>query len=580
MARNYGGLSPYYTAAENTLEQYVPLPFQEMMVASNAIQQRGDKILEQQATTDSMLANIEALAPEHKNYITNVANNFRESQSKLLDKYNGNASDPEFIRESRKAIMQAASDPNFRTVLSANERLKMNDKIARQMAAEGKLYINPEFTGVNADGRLTDEVGNVEYVNTLDKLKEQYSTAYQTMVNDNKGTISNADALNNVKNNTISMLQSQSPEFTRLQQAYMQQGMTQAQANQKIASDISGLDNQFQVKRERDGQYYNYQLALRQDARQAQSHAMQMKEMKAKLAALTGNGQPLTPSGTFVEGAISAQDLNKDKLDLVKEFSKHIDAKGNLSIINKTLQSGAFGTTSGRTLTTNQIAGRNVNDTLKYLREELGWGPKQGSARQVAQAYEKMVKSDNLAPVTYVPGQASIYNGLDRTFGNNFSGAYYYEDGKRKKADDPKIVAELEKNKALLGLSNTNGGSVIFRSQKEGVPVTITVPMDNKTKNILGNTLKIGNILTAYKDNESLQKAVKSNPNQFLVSRNNENYAPRITSNGLRYAQVNENGDFVRGSDKNLNYLPDELVQARINHEYGLLDVNLESTFK
>lgn len=581
MARNYKDLSPYYTAAENTLEQYVPLPFQEMMAASTAIQQRADKIMEQQAATDSMLANIEALAPEHKNYITNVASSFRDTQAKLLDKYNGNASDPEFIRESRKAIMQAASDPNFRTILSANERLKMNDKIARQMAAEGKLFINPEFRGVDNNGRLIDDVGNVEYVNTLDKLKEQYATAYQTMVNDNKGTISNATALNNVKANAMEMVKNQSPEFLRLHQAYMQQGMNAQQASQKIASDLAGLDNQFQVKNERDNQYYNYQLALRQDARNAQTHALQISKLKAELAGLTGQGQQgLTPSGTFIEGAISAKDLNKDKLSLISQFRKHLDSKGNLDIKEKVLQSGAFGAHATQKLTTNQIAGRNVNETLKYMRNELGWGNRQGSAKQVADAYEKMVRSDNLAPITYVPGQSSVYNGLERTFGTNLSGAYYYEDGKRKKADNPELIAELEKNKALLGLSSSNGGSVVFRSTKDGVPVTITVPMDYNTKRILGNTLQIGNILTDYSDNESLSKAVKANPEAFKIYKDNIPYAPRITANGLRYARLDEDNQFVRDANKNMIYLPDELVKARIDHEYGLLDERLLGTYK
>lgn len=597
MARNYGGLSPYYTAAENTLEQYVPLPFQEMMAASTAIQQRADKIMEQQAATDSMLANIEALAPEHKNYITNVANSFRDTQAKLLDKYNGNASDPEFIRESRKAIMQAASDPNFRTILSANERLKMNDKIARQMAAEGKLFINPEFRGVDANGRLIDDVGNVEYVNTLDKLKEQYATAYQTMVNDNKGTISNATALNNVKANAMEMVKNQSPEFLRLHQAYMQQGMNAQQASQKIASDLAGLDNQFQVKNERDNQYYNYQLALRQDARNAQTHALQISKLKAELAALSGQGQQgLTPSGTFIEGAISAKDVNKDKLNLISMFRQQLDSKGNLKQVDRVKDkqatysylnssssvagSGANSTQLFKSSGSNTKNNKTAYETLQYMRNELGWANKQGSAKQVADAYEKMVRSDNLAPITYVPGQSSVYNGLERTFGTNLSGAYYYEDGKRKKADNPELIAELEKNKALLGLSSSNGGSVVFRSTKDGVPVTITVPMDYNTKRILGNTLQIGNILTDYSDNESLQKAFKSNPEAFTIYKDKIPYAPRITANGLRYARLDEDNQFVRDANKNMIYLPDELVKARIDHEYGLLDERLLGTYK
>lgn len=601
MARNYNTLSPYYTAAENTLEQYVPLPFQEMMAASNAIYQRGEAIENQKLAADSLINNVEALSSEHRNYVNQRSKGFRDEASKLLEEYGGNAADPEYIRRTKQLIMQYANDNNFKTITSANEKLRFNDKIARQMRAEGKLYVRPQFKGIDDKGNLTDQVGEIEYVNTLDKLKEEYKIAWQSMENNNRGTITNAANIKRQNERVMNSLANQSPEFQKLAQAYVEQGMSVEQALNQVKSDVIGLQGQYGIRSERDNSYYSYQLALRNDARQAEEHRYKIAGLKQQLLQSQGVPQTNPLQGTLVQGAISAKDLNKDKQELATAFRKQIGKDGNLDVkmvspdVNTNTYSPTGATLGTKHNTTGRITddrkalgGRSAMEALNYMRAELGWptkGKKAGSAKQVVDAFERMVKNDNVAPVAYVPGNSSVYNGIERTFGSNFSGATYYKDGEKLKADDSKIIAELEKNKQFAGLSFVNGGSALFKSVSDGKPVTIAVPLDNQTKQVMRSNLHIASIQNEFNDNTQLLKAIKRNPRNFVSQQPDGYYAPRLTGNGLMYAKVKTDGsgnivDFERDSNNQIKYMDGAIPQQEMLREYNLLDSHLSNIYR
>src|SRR5882757_7228209 len=109
-------ITQYSTPVQNTLEQYIPLPLDQIYKAGQAIQQRADQ---NQAVNDqfqSGLSSMEALAPSHRDYIKNYVSQYRQAQTNLLDKYKNNEADPDYIRESRRINMQYAADPNLRII--------------------------------------------------------------------------------------------------------------------------------------------------------------------------------------------------------------------------------------------------------------------------------------------------------------------------------------------------------------------------------------------------------------------------------------------------------------------------------
>lgn len=604
--RNFNALSPYYTAVDNTLEQYVPLPFQEMMAASNAIYQRAEENQNQVFAADNLIANVEALSPEHRNYVQGRGQSFRQESSALLDQYGGNAADPEFIRKSRQLIRQYANDNNFKTIGSANEQLRMNDRIAREMRAKGQLYTRPQFSGVDANGNLTDQVGEISLVNTLDKLRGEYEVAWKSMENNNRGTISNAANINRLNKRVMDSLANQSPEFQQLAAAYMEQGMSPQQAATQIQSDITGLQGQYGIRSERDNGYYSFQLALRQDARQAQSHAMNMRLMSQQL-----NPQQSTAplKGNVIEGAISNVDLNKDKLDMVKNFRKNIDENGNLKAAkarNRT-DSGNYVTAGsptsmspGQPFQSNagRSQGRTSMEALNYMRDELGWaksGRGSGSAKQVADAYEQLLRNDNMAPTVYVPSNPTVYNNLDKQFGNNMSGATYYIDGKQKHADKDDIIKQLEDSKAFLGISagktsqGSPDGALKYRAYVDKKPVIVEVPLPSAMRTMIGENIKFGKLIQSNIDNKGIKSNILRGDTDLVQVIGQDYFAPRRTANGLRFAKINpkmdNNGrmtdfDFSRDGNNQLQYIPDQLIQQKLHSEYNALDNLLEYQYK
>ena len=147
MARNN-----WFTAIEQTLPEYVPLPMQMLAQASQAMQTRQDTNMANIDAVGTGLASIEARLSGHKQYVDNLTNNYRQEVDSLLTKYNNNATDPQFARDFNRIKTKYANDRNLSTITLANEAAKRNDAIAANLAAEGRLYINPQGTGLDAQG--------------------------------------------------------------------------------------------------------------------------------------------------------------------------------------------------------------------------------------------------------------------------------------------------------------------------------------------------------------------------------------------------------------------------------------------
>jgi len=69
---------------QNTLEQYIPLPFQEMMQAGQAYQQRGDAVEQKQQEVELGLSSMEALAGEHQKFRDSFVNDYRKKSTEIL----------------------------------------------------------------------------------------------------------------------------------------------------------------------------------------------------------------------------------------------------------------------------------------------------------------------------------------------------------------------------------------------------------------------------------------------------------------------------------------------------------------
>src|SRR5690606_5214477 len=321
--------NPWFSAAEQTLPEYVPLPMQELFQAGQVLQNRYDENLANIDAVGTGLASIEARLPGHKEYISNLSSDYRNKTSELLDKYGGNAADPQFQREFSRIKDQFVNDRNLPTILMANEAAKRNEEIAARMAAEGKLFVNPRGTGVDTQGNIINDVGQIRGINTLDNLANRLKIAANTKT-EVGNLITNRPALEQAQKEIAQSLEMGSPEFADLKQAYIDRGMSSDQADNQIIQDIQRLAGQYAISEETNWNKLREARASRAEARENQLHQLRLRAMAKELS--EGNGSGLSNlKGVPLKGLISATDLNKDKVNLVKNFRKHIGDDGNLN---------------------------------------------------------------------------------------------------------------------------------------------------------------------------------------------------------------------------------------------------------
>lgn len=281
--------NPWFSAAEQTLPEYVPLPMQELFQAGQVLQNRYDENLANIDAVGTGLASIEARLPGHKEYVSKLSSDYRNKTSELLDKYGGNAADPQFQREFSRIKNQFVNDRNLSTILMANEAAKRNEEIAARMAAEGKLFVNPKGTGVDAQGNIVNDVGQIRGVNTLDNLAKRLerAAATTTEVGD---LITNRPALEQAQKEIAQSLAMGSPEFMDLKQAYIDRGMSPDQADNQIIQDIQRLSGEYAVSEKTNIPKLNFERQLRQDAFDRAIRSAQLK------ASLTPEGQQSSPN--------------------------------------------------------------------------------------------------------------------------------------------------------------------------------------------------------------------------------------------------------------------------------------------
>lgn len=297
--------NPWFNSVEQTLPQYIPLPFNELMAAGQQLQQRYDTNLAGLDQTATGLASIEARLPGHRQYVSDFTNRFRTEADELLSKYNYNAADPQFSRELTRLRSRYTNDPNLRTILMANEADKRNSELAAKMAAEGRLFINPQARGIDDQGRLINDVGQVRGVNTLDQYRERLKMASQART-EQGNMITNRPALEQAQSEIMSAYQSNAPEIQDLRQAYLTQGLTPERAEQQVQQDLQRLSGEYAVEEGTNWQKMNFMASERDRV-----------ERRALAAAKAKAEQEGSPSGPYF---VSTQSISSDGKALLPEI--------------------------------------------------------------------------------------------------------------------------------------------------------------------------------------------------------------------------------------------------------------------
>lgn len=197
--------NPYFSAVQQSLPEYIPMPLNELAAAGQVIQNRYDTNIQQLDQLAQGIGSIQAYLPGHREYVQNYANNFNKESEALLEKYNNNAADPNFGRDLRRLTMKYTNDPNIRTIQQANALYLQKQEDIRNLSVDGKRFIDSNInpTGIDSQGNLIADVGSVRATNFHDDLRTMFRDTLQATINDGRGRISNETAVANTIENLM-----------------------------------------------------------------------------------------------------------------------------------------------------------------------------------------------------------------------------------------------------------------------------------------------------------------------------------------------------------------------------------------
>lgn len=329
MARN-----EWFTAVEQTLPEYVPLPMDRLFQAGQLIQNRFDTNMQALNDVGTGLSSIEARLPGHREYVNTLANNYRQESQDLLDRFGGNASDPQFQREFNRIKNKYSSDRNLSTIALANEAAKRNSEIAAKLSAEGKMFVNPQVTGLDANGNLVSDVGQIRQVNTLDDWSERLKIAAGT-TSEEGNYITNKTSLDTAKKQIQDAIKAGSPEVLDLVQAYETRGMSRDQALNQVAQDAKRLSGEYAESTKTNWQKLTFEESVR--ARK-EANAIARAKLAAASAGSSGGSNTLGGNGLYFvptaerssdRSAVIAQTTRVHNLDMP------LAGRGNANINTK-----------------------------------------------------------------------------------------------------------------------------------------------------------------------------------------------------------------------------------------------------
>lgn len=341
-------INQYSNPVQNTLEQYIPLPFDTLMRAGAATQQRYNAAEDLDTSTLSGIASTETRAAGYKNFVQSTLSNYKNDMSGLIDKYNGRLDDPQFQREQKQVINKYKNDPNWQVIKTGNENIKLDQDIAAKLRAEGKLVINPakSFTGADDRGNLLDYTPGVKEVNTLDNWENAYKIAHGSMQFDGSGYDTNKNSLNAARTAILGQIKTGAPEVRDLIQAYTEQGLTPEQAQSAIVNSIDTLTNKYGVVKQRNAGYFN-DILQREQMNQNLKIAMMNDETrreneKLKAAAKLGKAKPESVVNTPYAVPVNNETFKAGKDNLLGYVSERSSLPINQPIKSAQTFSGKY----------------------------------------------------------------------------------------------------------------------------------------------------------------------------------------------------------------------------------------------
>jgi len=544
-------ISKYTNPVQNTLEQYVPLPFQEMAQAGAAIQQRGDLAEQQQMQVETGLGSMEALAPGYSQFRNKFVTDYKTQASALLDKYKGNTSDPDFIRESKRMNLTFAADPRLQTIKQGNELIKSQQKIAQELAAKGVKFIDPNrnFTGVDQNGNLIAPTGSIRGTNFDEDITKSFLQIRDNMIDNGKGWKTNKGNLDRLAGNYAANLET-NPVTKDAIDYYTQQGYNPQQARQAALGLVKQAytDN---LRTDRDYAYDQLQLAYAREGRERYEFN---ETLKAKAAAKKSQGM----TGLVPEvSAIDPKNLNKDLISGVDNVLENLNSAGGLrksqvvtvadTPANRAKYAGKFTETNkyssvsagtgaapsviGKELRLNQGVKPNGDynpdhiELLKTAREQLGSLAKSSSSKSgyladktVLQRYKDFLKADNAAYTFWNTQSGDQLKQLDNVYvgtkGEKLANATLIDsEGKMIKTANKKFDMADYDGFSFSGISAMSTGDfpngaikVSAIDKKNGKIVQFLKPLDPQTASFFTVSNKGYRALTAGKSNQDIAK--------------------------------------------------------------------------
>jgi len=588
-------INEYSSPVNNTLEQYVPLPLQSMYQAAQAIQSRGDLAQAQNDQVQTGLSSAEALAPAHKDFINQFANDYRSQQGALLDKYHGNTSDPMYEQEARRLNMQFAADPRLQVIKSANEALKKKQSIKDELDAKGIKYIdsNPNFTGKDSQGNFLSNPGDLRATNFDQNINNAFKDKEHIMKSDGRH-MSNIDALNTVRQsyyNQDGTLNTNSQDVQEGINYYKQQGLNDDQAIAKVKNHIDAGMGYLQQS--------NDPLYMEQQKLDWEKWKFN-KEEEDKKKALLGTSTPpfqlldyskaITPTGKGSDG--QDQSTPNSQLSLqVQKILDGLDDKGNLNHGSRFIEdtpenrakfkdavpvdyssnkSGLSSLGIGSANTKLQVPGgydENEVNTLATARKLLGYSPGHGTAKQVLTEYKNLISDFDRANYKVTSTDNKKLNDVMADVARrqiSTGEVYKLTNGQLAKVTDPKELDEIQtssssdntkdnevKNIQIAGISPKTLGPLNGFTQFSNKGTNYYSPLPDQIQQKFTGSKSIENYIQDF-DPKNLQEVkvnVGGKPQTILTNPNQEPIPYAIAGHVGRMIpfKQNQNGKLAGG---------------------------------
>lgn len=250
----------------------VPLPFQELLMAGDAMQRRWDynKMLMNDAYTkiaDTATRNVEG----DRNKLADILTGFENEKQDLISRYEGNFSDPEFMASTEELVRKYSRNEDLKSMMQIKAEKDKADEMAMRMQASGKglVYNNRNLW----DESLYDEEGNrrdlsefsavgsiEERLDWNSKINEMYQRVkpdkFASELQQGKfGTLKHGDVLTNIKKiDTLNESQQLMKEYLLSREGNQhfrvlkQQGLDDLEAIDEIAAEISGMGEKYKME--------------------------------------------------------------------------------------------------------------------------------------------------------------------------------------------------------------------------------------------------------------------------------------------------------------------------------------------